>query len=479
MGTEYWKSATRVLSLLLAAAFGPLAVADGPPPTTVASARSPSQPASQIASTDPGSDDPSPFHSLVLSSTLSESNGAATEAPATGSVAPTSSPTNSWIPTCICDGMGSGCTFQWAPDKWCNISVGVRASFNHQTGTGITDENFFAVNNVRVFLNGKVTQIIGFEVNTDISGASDKGFTDSSSDLLDLQDSIHLLDAIVKFGFNDYVNVWAGRFLVPNDRQDLDGPFFLNGWEFPFVSNYPSQYLGRDTGVAYWGQYGEGKLKWQMGLFNGQGRISGGNDWPIAPPEISPNVTGNPEFVARVVANLLDPEPGYYNRSTYYGEKDIAALGLSVTDQTDALEDANGRVGTFFAWNVDFLFENKMTEWGSGTLEGAFYRYDVGGGVRNDIAGTSGFLFAGWLLPRQIGCGSVCGYLRPYVRWQRYDYADEQIAAENLDFKEGWDIGFQYVMKGPNARMDFYYGQREVEGGGNVNLFRTGVQLIF
>ncbi len=40
----------------------------------------------------------------------------------------------------------------------------------------------------------------------------------------------------------------------------------------------------------------------------------------------------------RLVANLLDPEPGYYNASTYYGEKNIAAIGFSLTDQHDAVD---------------------------------------------------------------------------------------------------------------------------------------------
>ncbi len=57
-----------------------------------------------------------------------------------------------------------------------------------------------------------------------------------------------------------------------------------------------------------------------------------GNDWPTG-PSTAPNTNGNPEFVMRLVANLLDPEPGYYNASTYYGEKNIAAIGFSLTDQ--------------------------------------------------------------------------------------------------------------------------------------------------
>jgi hypothetical protein len=181
----------------------------------------------------------------------------------------------------------------------------------------------------------------------------------------------------------------------------------------------------------------------------------------------------------RVVANLLDPEAGYYNASTYYGEKNIAAIGFSLIDQADAMFSAGGRVGTFFSWNIDLLLENKMTAYGSGTFEAVYYRYDVGGDVAQDVAGNAYMLFAGWLLPQQVGCEGFCGRFRPYARWQHYNRFDFAVAAANADPKEEWDVGTQFVIKGHNARIDAFYGHQELDGGGHDNLFRLGVQLIF
>jgi hypothetical protein len=351
----------------------------------------------------------------------------------------------------------------------------------------VTDRNFFAVDDARLFFTGKVTKVIGFEFNTDISGSGGDGFFafgpggNTATSRVNLPDSIHLLDAIIKFEFNDYANIWIGRMLPPNDRSDLSGPFYINDWSYPFVSNYPGIFDGRDDGVAYWGQWlgqNGGQFKWQFGLYNGQGRFTAGNDWPVGPAN-SPNTNGDPEFVMRVVANLLDPEPGYYNASTYYGEKNIAAIGFSLTRQSDAMSSAGGRVGSFFGWNLDFLLENKMTAYGSGTFEAAYYRYDVGGDVAQDVAGSAYMLFAGWLLPQQVGCEGFCGRFRPYARYQWYNRYDFAVAAANEDPKEEWDLGAQFVIKGHNARIDTYYGHQELDGGGHDNLFRTGVQLIF
>ncbi len=72
-------------------------------------------------------------------------------------------------PTCSC-GPDGGCTFQWSPDKWCNVGLGIRTSFNSLEGNEVTDKNYFAVDEARLFFTGKVTNVIGFELNTDISG---------------------------------------------------------------------------------------------------------------------------------------------------------------------------------------------------------------------------------------------------------------------------------------------------------------------
>jgi hypothetical protein len=374
---------------------------------------------------------------------------------------------------CGCDG---GCTFQFAPDRWCNIGVGIRSSFSSLNGNEIVDKNYFALDEVRLFFTGKVTKVIGFEVNTDIAGAGGQGFVDSAGDRVNLPDSIHLLDAIVKFEFNDYANFWVGRMLPPSDRANLDGPFFINGWDYPFVSNYPSVFEGRDDGVAYWGQYGGGQVKWQFGIYNGQGRFGAGNDWPLG--STGPNTEGNMEYAMRLTVNLLDPEPGYYTASSYYGQKNIAAIGFALMDQPDALTDGH-HTGTFLGWNLDFLLENKMTRWGSGTLEAAYYNYDVGGDVAQDVAGKAGFVFAGWLFPQRIGCCCFSGRLRPWTRYQRYSYDDQTVAADDHAPVHEWDFGLDYIICGSNAKFTTFWGDRKDACGCEEQIFRTGVQIIF
>jgi hypothetical protein len=496
MRKGFWKFIGRMPALALAVAVGPAAMADGPiqnayqadggaagPPAIPVldmHAFRPIQPVAVVptsydtnyaAATAPPPAPPAPGNDGAPAAPMTVPAPMSSPAPAAAY------PPTVYNPSCYCGSEG-GCTFQFTPDSWCNVGAGIRTSFSSLEGREVTDKDYFAVDEARLFFTGKVTKVIGFELNTDISGAGGLGFREvtNSANLEGLPATIHLLDAIVKFEFNDYANFWIGRMLPPSDRANLDGPFYINGWDYPFVSNYPNIYEGRDDGAAYWGQYAGGRFKWQFGLYNGQGRFGAGDDWPVG--VTGPNTQGNMEYAMRLTLNLLDPEPGYYTTSTYYGQKNIAAIGFALMDQADALTDGH-HTGTFVGWNLDFLLENKMTRWGSGTLEAAYYNYDVGGDVAQDVAGKAGFVFAGWLLPQPVGCCCFSGRFRPWVRYQKYSYDDETVAGDDHAPTSEWDVGLDYIICCANAKISTFWGDRRDACGCEEQIFRTGVQLVF
>ena len=221
---------------------------------------------------------------------------------------------------------GCGPCFIWGKDTFLKVGAGLRASYNaieNGNPNGGTAQDF-NVDNARIYMNGQGHKRIGFEFNTDINNAQGfdlhgvNGF--SSMD----EGELRVLDAIVKFQITDSIGLWVGRMICPSDRANLSGPFFQNAWNFPFTQfGYPNIFQGRDDGAALWGQYGGGVVKWQVGVFEGEN--SG------APQAIGQPGTDNLMITGRFVVNLLDPEPGYYNASTYYGEKDILALGGSAS----------------------------------------------------------------------------------------------------------------------------------------------------
>ncbi len=267
--------------------------------------------------------------------------------------------------------------------------------------------------NIRPYINGQVSKHIKFEANLDSTFTTVAGETFAT---------LRLLDAVIKLEIDPLVNFWVGRFLPPSDRANLSGPYFQNSWNYPVQANlFPAIYAGRHDGLAYWGQVGEGMFKWQLGMFD---------------------VTGtdkNPLFAGRLVLNLLDPEGGYYNASTYYGTKDVLALGVTAHYQKDGVP-GTGIDGA--AIEAEVLFEKPISDGAAGTVtaEAAYYNFnDVDQG--QSIVGNLSYL-----LPGKQGPGTF----QPQARLQ---YMIPQ-AGDNIATIDG---AINYIVDGHNCRFTLNY----------------------
>ena len=335
----------------------------------------------------------------------------------------------------------AGAKIEITEDRYVTLGVGVRTSFTAAEDRAPSRDDFskdFDLESFRLYTGGQLTKTIGVDFNAEYNGDQE----------------VRVLDGLVKLGFSDQVNFWAGRFLPPSDRANLSGPYYLNSFDFPFVQQYPAIFAGRDEGAAYWGQMGEGKFKWQFGAFEG--------DSTNQDPEGS-NEDGDLLYSGRLTLNLWDPEPGYYNSSTYYGEKNILALGLVymfqndgasrvITPDTASLSDESNAVidtGDFTGWNVDFLLERKL-DVGTLSLEGAYYDYDRddNGNVFNE--GDGYFALVSWLLPTEFGIDKFKFRLQPLIRYQLFD-PELSGTQEHGRF----DFGLNFILDGHNTRFSF------------------------
>ena len=379
-------------------------------------------------------------------------------------------PTNRFAGCCDAYDDPRGFKYQWAPDRWAKVGAAIRTSFNSFTPSSAgTSGSYFNLDNVRLLTSGQVTDYIGFELNSDVSLTQGV-----SQPALAVPSSYDVLDAIMKVETGDVFNFWIGQFLPPSDRSNIDGPFFINGWDFPFVSNYPAVIQGRQMGAAYWGQWAGGQVKWSVGAFNGTG---GTVLSPYTtPPDNPPNPNGNIQFDARVTVNFFDPEPGYYHQSSYYGKKNIFAIGYAVQGQKDATGTADNPA-SFLGMSVDALFERTLPNDGVITLEGTMYRYNDGNLTTSSRQGEAGYIYAGYIIPYDCRIGPLNGRWRPFVRYQQYN-RDFQAASIGL-YSRGTDLGVEYTMNGPNARLTAEWSNRDVIGSSQIQIFRLGAQVIF
>lgn len=334
---------------------------------------------------------------------------------------------------------------QWDVDetRWISLGAGFRSSFRlieDGTPSGADLAKDFQVESIRLYLNAQILRQWKLEFNTERESDG----------------KVRILDAVAKLEFQDSFNLWFGRFLPPSDRSNLSGPYFLGAFDFPRVQAYPAIFAGRDDGIAAWGQISEGKFKYQFGAFQGR--------------ECESNQEGSLLYTGRFTLNFWDPEPGYYNSSTYFGEKNVLAVGLVGMRQADAVGTAE-QAGDFRGWNVDALLEKKLPSEGVLTVEGAYYNYDFGNGVLLDqflVEGDGFFLLASYLFPQKIGQGR----LRPSLRFQRFD----PTAQPSFSLTE---FGIDYVVRGHEARLSAVYSFEDPEGSNGRSSFLLGLQLQF
>lgn len=254
---------------------------------------------------------------------------------------------------------------------------------------------FSQENELNLLLNGQIVQMVGF------TASVVAGYGPTAPNNGTLNGNVAILDLIGKLDLAETFHVWAGRMLVPSDRSNFSGTWFMAPWY------YPGRYYngaskdnaffgapvgprqgpnGRNDGATLWGQLGGGVLKYYASAFDLYSSDS------------------NPLLSGRINLALINPEPGYYHSSTYYGSKDILALAIA-----GQFQKTKG-VGTDYSeFNADLLFEKNLGRAGVVDLEGAFYKYYGSNMAR------SYFVVLSYLVPAKLGMG----YLQPLVRVQQ------------------------------------------------------------
>jgi hypothetical protein len=231
------------------------------------------------------------------------------------------------------------------------------------------------------------------------------------------------LDAIARYEYSDTLNIWAGRFLPPSDRANLYGPYYANQWttyKDGVQDGYASVAVGRDNGVAYWGTFGMFKVS--AGAFDVPATFAG----------------SNVVYAARIQMDLWDPEPGYFLNGTYYGEKDLLALGLAEQNS-----DGNN------AYSADFLLEKKLPNLGVISVESEYAKYDHFGGYAADE--SNGYYgLVSYLFPQVIGIGK-------FQILGKYAHANYDYDTGATDSQRTANGELNYIIKDFKARISLYY----------------------
>jgi hypothetical protein len=326
-----------------------------------------------------------------------------------------------------------------------DISVWGRLGNNVTTSVGNTDA--FVDAEVDLMISGRVLPFLSWQA--DFVATYGPGNFGPGADP---GGRAQILDLIAKFELAEAFNVWFGRMLVPSDRSNISGSWFMGPW------NYPGGYVpgavpvgpragnfGRSDGVTAWGQLERGVIKYYAGVYD------------LGQPSDSPLYTG------RINLSLWNPEPGYYHSSTYYGTKDVAALGASAQYKKNGSlpppaspTDVMLAPDTFTGFSLDFLVERTFSGKGTVDVEGAAYFFT---GTYEPID-FHAYALVSYLSPKPIGWGR----LQPLVRFQqatpkasnnRWTIVDAQLGYTMQDYAARLALGYQRITAGTTNDLFF------------------------
>ncbi|HEX4447671.1 MAG TPA: hypothetical protein VH044_13070 [Polyangiaceae bacterium] len=278
-------------------------------------------------------------------------------------------------------------------------------------------------------------------------------------------------DLIAQIKFADEFQIWAGRLLVPSDRANFSGPFFMSPWNYPgfYVAGAapigPMEgFNGRNQGVTLWGNAIDAKLKYYVGAY---GLDQGQSNREASGP------TANAFYSGRISYSLQGSEAGYFGSDTYYGDKNVVTLGLGGQFMKDGSVDvATGKPKDTTIGMADILAEENVTGAGTFSFEAQYYAfnggYNFGNGDGLFSPRSAFFALFSYLTPENVGVGK----LQPLVRWQ-----------QTID--PAWTIvdgALAYVMKEYDARVVLTYehidlGHSAGAASGVSNGLQLGIQL--
>ena len=316
-----------------------------------------------------------------------------------------------------------------------SVGAGVQTSFvntNPDTGSAT---NVFALNSVRLYVSGTAAPKVKFMFNTEYDGPGNH---------------VDVLDAAAQFELDPKFNIWAGRLLPPSDRANLYGPYYAHHWAVysdGVQDGYPFIFQGRDNGVVYWGQFD--KVKVSAGAFDGT------------------TATGDKTVLGagRVQVDFWDPEDGYYLNGTYYGKKNLLAIG--VAGQVQGSDKS--------AWSADFLLEHKVGG-GAVSIESEYADYSKLGGYNGHYQrNQGGYGLASFLFPPAMG---LTGNFEILGKFARATFTKGLTVLDKDYDQKTTEVDFNYVIKEFNARIMLFYKDTRFNAVQiNNKQFGVGLQL--
>lgn len=315
----------------------------------------------------------------------------------------------------------------------------------------------FLVRRARIRLGADITQWVGVFLQTEFVEDGDTG------------GDVRLIDAFGVVKLHPMAQFYIGENMAPVMRQNLTSSGALMAIDRPAITyknltwgtraryaftteNFDDGDAGlrgsvdvRDMGLTLFGSAPLSEtmhLKYYLGTYDGVQEA--GQD--------------EERYVARVQVNLFDPEPEYYNLSTYLGKKKTLAIGAAVDFQDDvARELATGRKVDYEFYTFD-IFADYPVGPGYLTFEAAWIELDL-----DDAGAISPAPSATADQAEGDGWYAQAGYFlnnwQPWIAYEEWD-GDGPGGRGSFDV---FRVGITYFILGHNANIKLGYEYFDAE----------------
>lgn len=357
----------------------------------------------------------------------------------------------------------AGPTWTFGPEDQGALKLEYKGQFqlNHRdTGGGSNDDESVSEFNFRrnrVALMGAYGKHFGLYVQTEYNEDNNiSGFSVTDGDNEDFQ----LLDAVMRFKYNDAVNFWLGKYKYSFTRENLEACEMPLTLDRSLLIRAPLASEGtRDKGVTLWGNLFDQKFQYRLDAMNGR------NDSDSAPDSAF-------RYGARAHVTLLDPESGHGYKGTYLGEKKVLTIGGAYQMEKDVAYSNPSLAADavdYEAWTVDLFFEYPVDGVGTFTVSGAYADYDLDDAYKNATLGNLDQSVIGLNGEKNGGYVKI-GYMLPnlplqfFARSESWSFANLYgVYDQEVDWYGG---GINYYFRGQDLKLTLELSQADFDKEG-------------
>ena len=354
-------------------------------------------------------------------------------------------------------------------DQDSNLELGFRlqtqflSSTNSQADANEDHEEKFDLRRARLWLEGNVTKWFKFFIQ--MGNNIGPGTDNETEDVL-------LIDGFINLHLHDFAQIIMGEHMAPAGREHLTTSAAMMAIDRPGITGYNLTWgLNggavfntaafedgnldlegdaniRDIGATLFGSTSLNEFvhaKYYIGAYNGI--------------QFRNNDEDKERITARVQLNLFDPEPGYYNLSTYLGKKKTIAFGASIDHQQRIARDTATNDNINYIWYSIDAFADIPVGPGSTTFEAGYSNLDLedstslrdsaSGPPKNakETEGKGFYVQSGYYLENLN--------IQPWALFERW-YSD---ASDDVGSWSAWRVGLSYFFKGHNANIKVGFEQ--------------------